>query len=180
MRASHVLTAVLSAGLLSCSSGDRVEPPHTYPLGDRVSIGHLIYTVFEKQWHNQLGEGPGARIPQNRFYVLRVSIRNNAGGEVIVPNTQLIDDAGGNYPEANDGEGVKDWIGNIRQIPPGETLQGYLLFDVQPKHYKLLLFSEDEKQSAYVDLPLSFDSDTPDITSDPDALSRALSGKKDQ
>ena len=178
MRASYVATAVLTAGLLSCSSGEKIEPPHTYQLGDRAPVGHLIYTVLEKQWENQLGQGADARIPQNKFYLLKLTVVNSGGGEVIIPNTILTDDAGTDYPEASDGEGVKDWIGNTRQVRPNETLQGSLLFDVQPKHYRLRVFSEDEKQMAFVDIPLSFDSNAPDMITDPDAVTRALEGSK--
>lgn len=172
MRASHIAAAVLAAGLLSCSNGEKIEPAHTYQLGERVPVGHLIYTVFEKQWENQLGQGIDARIPENKFYLLRLSVVNSGGSEVIIPNTQLADDSGGEYPEAGDGEGVQNWIGNTRQLRPAETFQGYLLFDVQPKHYKLRVFGEEEKQAAFVDIPLSFDSDVPDVTTplDPESI----------
>src|SRR5215469_11942425 len=116
MRASYVVTVILAAGLLSCTSGEKIEPPHTYQLGDRVPVGHLIYTVLEKQWQNQLGAGTDARIPLNKFYLLKLTVVNSGGGEVIIPNTQLADDASADYPEAADGEGVKDWIGNTRQV----------------------------------------------------------------
>lgn len=181
MRASYFVTAMLAASLLSCSSGEKIEPPHTYQLGDRVPVGHLIYTVLEKDWANQFGQGTDARIPQNKFYQLKLTVVNSGSrdvGDVIIPNTQLVDDSGTDYPEAADGEGVKDWIGNTRQVRPNETLRGSLLFDVQPKHYKLRLYSEDEKQIAFVDLPLSFDSNTPDAITDPDAVTRAIEGSK--
>ena len=164
MRASHIATAILAAGLLSCSSGEQTEPTRTYQVGERATVGHLIYTVFERQWENQIGQGVAARIPQNKFYLLRISVVNSGSSEVFVPNTQLTDDAGNDYSEAADGEGVQDWIGNTRQVRPSGTLQGYLLFDVPPKHYRLRVFSEDEKQAAFIDIPLSFDTDVPDVT----------------
>ncbi len=67
---------------------------------------------------------------------------------------------------------MQDWIGNTRQVPPSETAQGYLLFDVPPKHYKLKVLGDEEKQVALIDIPLTFDSDVPDVTTplDPDKI----------
>jgi hypothetical protein len=172
MRAPCLIPLALAGCLLSCSSGDRAEAPHTYQMGDRVTTGHMIYTVSERQWHTEFGSGPDARLPQNRFYLLHVSVVNSGGTEAIIPKTELVDDSGTSYPESTDGEGVQDWIGNARQAPPSETVQGYILFDVPPKHYKLKVMGEEERQVALVDIPLTFDSDVPDVTTplDPDKI----------
>jgi Domain of unknown function (DUF4352) len=172
MRSFALLPAALFVFLLSCSSEDKIEAPHTYQLGERAAVGHLNYTAFERQWHTEFGSGPDARLPQNRFYLLRISVTNNGGGDVTIPKTELVDDSGVSYPESDDGEGVQDWIGNTRQVGPSATTQGYLLFDVPQKHYKLKLLGEEEKQVAMVDIPLTFDSDVPDVTTplDPDKI----------
>ncbi len=130
----------------------------------------MSYTVFERQWHTQFGTGPDARMPQNRFYLLRLSVLNSGGSEAILPALSLVDDAGNAIPEATDGDGVQDWIGNTREIAPAETAQGFLLFDVPPKHYKLKVQGDDEKQIAFVDIPLSFDSDVPESPVDLDKI----------
>lgn len=168
-----VLVALL-ATLFSCSSADKIQPSHTYQLGERTKLGRLTYTVSEKQWQNQFGSGVDARIPQNRFLLLRFSIQNTGAEEAIVPNTQLQDDAGVSYPEVADGEGVSDWIGNTRQVKAGGGIEGYLFYDVPQKHYLLRVEGEDEKESAFIDIPLSFDSDVPDVTTpiEPDPLSK--------
>jgi hypothetical protein len=172
MRSIPLIPAALAVCLLSCSNVDKTEAPHTYQLGERATVGHLNYTVFERQWHTEFGSGPDARLPQNRFYLLRISVANKGGSDAIIPKTELVDDSGATYPESDDGEGVQDWIGNTRQVGPSATTQGYLLFDVPPKHYKLKLLGEEEKQTALVDVPLTFDSDVPDVTTplDPDKI----------
>jgi hypothetical protein len=155
--------AVLSQ--TSCSPRDDEAPSaHVYQMGERVSIGHMIYTVFERQWMTQVGEGVDARVPQNRFYLVRISAVNSGGANAIIPTISLVDDAGGSYSEIENGDGIPDFIGALREVAPAESLQGNLVFDVQPKHYKLKLTDEDGKQSALVDIPLSFDSDTPEVT----------------
>lgn len=155
---------VLSAVLFSCSPSEKADPPHTYQMGERVPVGHITYTVFERQWQTQLGAGLEARVPQNRFFLLRVSANNDGGAEAIVPNLELVDDSNSAYAELGDGEGVADWLGSKRQVSPSKSTQGYVLFDVQPRHYKLKFIDEDGKSAAFVDIPLTLDSDAPDVT----------------
>lgn len=158
------LIVAAAAGLLSCSQSANVAPARTYQIGETVDVGHLAYVVSERQWQNQLGSGTDARLPTNRFFLVKVSVSNLGRSEVIFPNTQLEDEAGMDYPESADGEGVQDWIGNTRQLGPGRRMQGYLLYDVPPKRYKLRVYDEDEKEAEFIDIPLSFDSDVPDLT----------------
>ena len=172
MRTLRLIPAALAICLLSCSSVEKAEAPHAYQMGERAPVGHLTYTVFERQWHTEFGTGPDARIPQNRFYLLRISVAHSGGVEAIMPKAELVDDSGATYPESSDGEGVQDWIGNTRQVSQSETAQGYLLFDVPAKHYRLKILGDEEKQTALVDIPLTFDSDVPDVTTplDPDKI----------
>jgi len=162
--AKSLLRAALgfSALLVSCSS-NRPEPVRTFPMGDRVALGHLIYTVFEGQWLTQIGDGTAARIPQQRFFLLRMSITNSGAEEVLAPNLTLVDDTGQSYEELKNGEGVPKWIGYLRPVKPAESAQGDLLFDVAPKHYKLRITDESEKMVAMVDIPLSFGEETPEV-----------------
>ena len=80
------LTAVLSAAVLlaGCSSSEASFPVRTHPMGDRVELGHIIYTVFETQWMTHIGEGPLARVPQNRFFLVRMTAVNSGSGDQIL------------------------------------------------------------------------------------------------
>jgi hypothetical protein len=159
-----LLLAVTLLGLPACSPKEEEPALRTYLMGERVLMGHLIYTVFERQWMPQIGSGLDARVPQNRFYLLRVSVLNSGGADAIVPTISLVDDAGATFPEIENGDGVPDFIGSLRQVAPAETAQGNLIFDVLPKHYKLKVSDEDGRQAALVDLPLTFEPDAPDVT----------------
>ena len=46
---------------------------------------------------------------------------------------------------------------------PAESAQGHALFDAPPRHYKLRITDEDSDKAAYVDIPLSFTSESPDV-----------------
>jgi hypothetical protein len=160
LRCIPILAAVTAALLLNaCSS--RSYPVRSYPLGEKVALGHIIYTVYETQWVPQFGEGPSARVPEHRFFLVRMAAVNSGGGDLIVPNVTIEDDKGNSYPELKDGDGVPEWIGYLRQVKPAESAQGNLLFDAPPAHYKLKITDEDEDHTAFIDIPLSFGAEVP-------------------
>ncbi len=131
-------------------------------MGERVVLPPFTYAVYEKQWVAQLGVGTEARLPQNRFLVIRISATNGGGAEAYVPNLSLEDDAGNACSEISNGDSVPNWIGVLRSVKPVDTLQGNVLFDCPPKHYRLK-FATEEGKIAYVDIPLSFDGDAPSV-----------------
>jgi hypothetical protein len=160
------LLAVVAAAfsLLSCGdSGEKSFPVRTYTMGERVTLGHIIYTVFETQWLTHIGDGAESRVPQNRFFLVRLSAVNSYGSDVIVPNLMLEDDSGNSYPELSSGDGVPQYIGYLRNVRPADSAQGNALFDAPPRHYKMKLSDETGEKIAYVDIPLTFVSETPDV-----------------
>ena len=134
-----LLTAVLSAAVLltACSSSEASFPVRTHPMGDRVELGHIIYTVFETQWMTHIGEGPLARVPQNRFFLVRMTAVNSGSSDQIIPNMTIQDDNGKTYAEMSNGDGVPQWMGFLRSVKPADTAQGNIVFDAPPRHYKL-------------------------------------------
>ena len=160
MKSFQILAPVLASATLflcSCSKTEAVvEPVRTYQIGEKVKLPPLMYTVFEKQWATEFGIGAEARLPKTRFYLIRIGATNTGSSEAYVPNMTLEDDAGGTCAETQDGTGAPHWLGYLRSVKPADTIQGNILFDCAPKHYKLKLTNEDGL-AAYVDLPLSFD-----------------------
>jgi hypothetical protein len=151
-----------AAALSSCGDGDAF-PVRTYLLGDRVQLGQLVYTVFETQWLTHMGEGAEARVPENRFFLVRMSATSGAPGTVTIPNFALVNDKGNTYPELSNGDGVPQFIGYLRSVRPAESAQGNALFDVPPGHYKLKVKDETGDKVALIDIPLSFGAETPEI-----------------
>ena len=135
----------------------------TYPLGTRVQVGSFLYTVFDTQWFTQLGEGLSARIPENRFFLIRLSVVNSGGKELTVPPFTLMDEDGNTYSELTNGDRIPMWAGVLRSIRQGETLQGNVAFDVPPRHYKLKVSDETEQKGAWIEIPLSFTPETPEL-----------------
>ncbi len=155
------MLAAVSAALLLNACSNRSSSVRSYGLGEKVALGHIIYTVYETQWMPQLGDGPAARVPQHRFFLVRIIAVNSGSADLIVPNATIEDDKGNSYPELQNGDGVPRWIGYLRMVKPAESAQGNLVFDAPPAHYKLRLADEDEENPAYVDIPLSFGAEVP-------------------
>jgi hypothetical protein len=161
LRLVSILAAVCAALLLNACSRQESASARNYTLGEKATVGHIIYTVYETQWAPQFGEGPVARVPQHRFFLVRMTAVNGGSADLSVPNMTIEDDQGNSYPELSDGEGVPNWIGYLRQVKPAESAQGNLLFDAPPAHYKLRVTDEDGEHAAFVDIPLSFGAETP-------------------
>jgi len=165
IRFGSLLAAAAAAFLLSsCGNSDEKAPPvHTYNMGERATVGHIVYVVFETQWLPQIGTGADARVPQHRFFLVRLSAVNSLGSDILVPNFRIEDDNGNTYPELSSGEGVPQYIGYLRSVKPAESVQGNALFDAPPRHYKMRIADETGERVAYIDIPLSFVTDTPDV-----------------
>ena len=161
LRLIPILAAITAALLLSACSRSSSSPARTYSMGEKVTSGRIIYTVYETQWMPQLGEGPAARVPQHRFFLVRMTAVNSGSAEVIMPNVTVEDDKGNSYAELQNGDGVPQWVGYLRQVKPAESAQGNLVFDAPPAHYKLRVSDENEENPAYVDIPLSFGAEVP-------------------
>ena len=63
----------------------------------------------------------------------------------------------------SEAEGVPQYIGYLRTVKPGEPVAGNALFDAPPRHYKLKIQDETGEKTAYIDIPLAFTSETPDV-----------------
>jgi hypothetical protein len=164
------LSGSLLAFIALASQTACVKPPppvNVYRMGDKVQVGPLIYNVFETNWLAQIGQGPQARAPSHRFLVMHVMIVNGGAEKLPVPSFKLVDEAGGIYNESTEGQDVARWLGMIRSLKPADTLEGNVLFDVEPKSYKLKLDDGSETGKVLmVDLPLQFDAKEP-LTADP-------------
>jgi hypothetical protein len=134
-----------------------------YQMGDKVPAGPLTYNVVDKVWRSQLGDGIQARVPENRFLLIKVSVTNSGGTEVSVPLLQLEASSGKLYSEVEGGEGVEEWFGLLRTLSPGQTLQGHILFDVPLGSYRLRLSDGDSATGhfTYVQIPFQMEDDPP-------------------
>ncbi|MBL8176963.1 MAG: DUF4352 domain-containing protein [Bryobacterales bacterium] len=151
----------------------------TFRMGERATVGKLIYNVTEAQWKTNLGDGPSARVPEHRFLVVRVTITNSSTEQAGVPLLTVFDGTGKEHRELDNGEGVEGWMGFLRLLNGVETREGALLFDVPPASYKLQITDggdAENEQVAYIDIPLQLESDP--VLSEPPALPTAPGAKQ--
>src|SRR5258708_2199409 len=166
MRHLRFLMLLVALFLASCGdSEDKTYPVRTFSMGERITLGHIVYVVYETQWLTHLGDGAEAHVPQHRYFLIRMSAVNGSNREFIVPNFTIEDDNGASYPElgADQATGVPQYIGSLHKGKPAEPGRGPALFDAPPRHYKLKIMDEDSDKMAYVDIPLSFTSESPEV-----------------
>ncbi len=153
----------LLCGLTSCGEGTR-STRIDFQMGERVPLGSLTYNVIETAWRSQLGTTFNLRLPNNRFLIANISITNGGGKEMTIPTFQLERANGDMIPELMKGDGVDQWLGLIRTIGPGQTLQGRVIFDAPLSAYKLRMTDGGEpgtEKVAFVEIPLRMDAQQP-------------------
>src|SRR5262245_61680857 len=164
---------LLSSVLMQVACVKPTTSPQVFRMGERVQVGPLIYTVFEADWRTQLGDGHQPRVPDRRFLIVHLTATNGGAEVLSVPVLKLIDDTGQIYSESIDGSNVPSWVGLIRKVKTAETIEGNVLFDTEPKSYKLKLDDEfDSGKTALVELPLRFGLEQPPMPSVIDTLAR--------
>ena len=163
MRIGFAAPLLVLVALASQTACPKPPPPtNVYRMGDKIQVGPLIYNVFETSWLAQIGQGAQARTPAHRFLILHVMIVNSGAEKLMAPSFKLVDGAGAVYNESTEGQDVAHWLGMIRNLKPADTLEGNVLFDVEPKSYKLKLDDGSETgQVLMVDLPLEFEANKP-------------------
>jgi hypothetical protein len=143
--------------VIGCSSSSSTRSPTIYGAGDKAPVGRLTYSVTDTEISQQLGADTTApRAAQQRFYLVKISVSNSGTEEESIPGMNLVDDAGQSFPELADGTGVEHWLGVVRKVGPAQTEQGYVLFDVSTKHYRLRVNDPLDDKEIAIDIPLTF------------------------
>jgi hypothetical protein len=158
LTASVLTTTMMIAGLFL--AGCSKEPKHEarlYSQGEKAQVDKLSYSLVDSQIFPQLGDdSANARMPQNRFIVVQVSVVNAGNEETSIPGMTLVDDGGQTYNELPDGTGVHQWLGVLRKVAAAQSETGMIVFDAPAKHYRLRLTDEFAPEDVSIDMPLSF------------------------
>jgi hypothetical protein len=161
----HLCLLILAAALALTGCGNKQSSVRIdYPMGERVTLGPLTYNVIETAWRSQLGSDFKLRIPEQRYLMVTISVTNGGGHEVSVPLLTLENQNGQTFVESDNGEGVDNWFGLLRNLNPAQTQQGRIVFDVPLSSYRLRVTDGSEAGSdkyAWVQIPLHIDADSP-------------------
>jgi hypothetical protein len=140
----------------SCNPPPPSEESKVYPAGAQVSIGPLTWNVVDSRILPRLGKDSAtARFPQERFYLLQITVSNAGDTDASVPALALVDDSGKVYNELTDGSGVQDWLGLVRNVKAHDQAKGAILFDAPASHYRLRLTERYASPEISIDLPLN-------------------------
>jgi hypothetical protein len=150
-----IAVSLLTTGCSMFSSSK--NQPVIYAAGDKATVGTLVYNVTDTEVADKLGDDPNnERTPQDRFFLVKVSISNSGPDEQPIPAMTLVDDGGHSYTELSDGAGVPGWLGVVRKVGPTQTETGVVLFDAPTRHYRLRLNDPFDEKEIAIDVPLNF------------------------
>ncbi len=158
-----LLTVALAAALPLGGCKKDESQQTDFQMGERVIAAPLLYNVVQTVWRTQLGNLFKVRVPDHRFLLISLSATNNGGKPLSVPFFMLEGSNREEYRELQTGDGVDNWFGLLREIAPGETRLGNIVFDVPLASYRLRLTNGGEPGSerlVWVDIPLRIDTDT--------------------
>ncbi len=128
-------------------------------MGELVVVGPLRYTVFDTEWKTQIGDGPDARFPKNRYLIVHLSVTNSGGAPMEIPTMKVETADGITVNEVSDPLALPEWLGILRQLRPADTIQGKVVFDVPLGACRLRVGGSvdamDEK-AALVDIPIQY------------------------
>ena len=125
-----------------------------------MSLWPLTYNVEDSRILPRLGEDPAtARFPQQRFYLVQITISNAGNTDAPIPALALVDDNGKVYNELTDGSGLPDWLGMVRSVRASDQVKGAILFDAPARHYRLRLSEQFATPEISIDLPLNLTHD---------------------
>jgi hypothetical protein len=134
-----------------------------YQMGERITAGPMVYNVVQTVWHTQLGDIFKVRIPDHRYLVIMLSATNSGGKSASVPFFTLEGPNHEEYRELENGTGVDNWFGLLRDIGPAQTKQGNIVFDVPLTSFRLRLTDGGEpgtEKYVWVEIPLRLDTDS--------------------
>jgi len=157
-----LLLAVAGLSLAGCNRRQTSEQLN-FSMGERVTTGPMVYNVVQTVWRTQLGDIFKVRTPDHRFLLISLSATNGGGKPLSIPFLTLEGPNREQYPEQQNGDGVDNWFGLLRDIAPAETKQGNIVFDVPLTSYRLRLTDGGEpgmEKYVWVEIPLRMDTDS--------------------
>ena len=160
-----LLLAALSVagGLLLTGCNKQSSTQINFQMGERVTATPMTYNVVQTAWRTQLGDIFKVRVPDHRFLLITLSATNGGGHPVSVPFFTLEGPNREEYKELENGDGIDNWFGLLREVAPAETKQGNVAFDVPLGSYRLRLTDGGEpgtEKFVWVEIPLRSDTDS--------------------
>jgi hypothetical protein len=123
-------------------------------IGEEFAVGYWTYRCNGARWQPfVLTTFESLERPDAEFLLVDLSIRNNDRSASTLPPAKLVDNLGREYSESNKGTFVSGSFDVLKELNPGVSSRGYLLFDAPPGRYSLELSGGFESgEHALIDL----------------------------
>jgi len=158
-----LFSLVVVAGFPLAACKKQTSEQINYSMGERITAGPMVYNVVQTVWRTQLGDIFKVRVPDHRYLLIMLSATNSGGKGVSVPFFILEGPNREEYHEIENGAGVDNWFGLLRDIGPAGTKQGNVVFDAPLTSFRLRLTDGGEpgtEKYVWVEIPLRMDTDS--------------------
>jgi len=138
----------------STPAGDLAPAQPKYAIGQEFSVGYWTYRCNGANWQPFIGSGFGSlERPDAAFLVLDLTVRNDDRTSSTLPPLKLIDPQGREFDESSKGIFLEGSFGALKQLNPGVSSRGLVVFDVPNGEYMLKVSGGFESgKGALVDL----------------------------
>jgi hypothetical protein len=110
-----------------------------HKLNETVTVGEWSYKVTGVRWANSIGSDYAREYPDAKFLIIDLLIRNNDRTASALAPLKLVDSEGRQYDESDKSLFLDGSFGLLKNVNPGVTSRGFVLFDVPPGNYSLLV-----------------------------------------
>src|SRR3954452_17300583 len=145
-----ILSAIALCAALLSGCGSRADRSllGTFRMGEKVQVATLTYIVLETEWKNSLTPDGTGTAPKDRYLIVRLSAQNTGNAAATMPTMELVAPDKHTYTELTQGiQDVPNWLGLLRNVQPGKTEQGRVVFDAPIGAYKLMISDTSETGS---------------------------------
>src|SRR5271157_468436 len=138
----------------STSKSSETSASVRHKVGEDVEVGYWSYICSGTSWKTSIGSYSMSEYPDAKFLVIDLMITNNDKTASVMPPIKLIDAEGHEYDESSKGVFVEHSFGMLKDLNPGVTSHGYVVFDVPPERAYALKVSGGftSAETALIDL----------------------------
>jgi hypothetical protein len=107
-------------------------------MGEEFSVGYWSYRCYGVEWQSMIVSSFGTpEVPDAQFLIVDLSIRNDDRTSSTLPPIKLVDSQGREYDESSKGTFLRGAFDTLKQVNPGVSSRGYVVFDVPRGDYAL-------------------------------------------
>lgn len=113
-------------------------PQSRHAIGDDFSVGYWSYRCDRAIWQQYIVSGYSSiERPDAEFLIVDLVVQNNDRTSSTLPPLKLVDAQGREFDESSKGIFLDGSFGTLKQLNPGVSSRGLVVFDVPHREYTL-------------------------------------------